>query len=67
MGWGINPREGGVPQGRSGRAENLVPIGIRSRTVQSVVSRYTDRATRFVVDYPVQIPWRNAVSVSCIS
>jgi len=30
----------GGPQGRSGRAENLVPIGIRSRTVQPVVSRY---------------------------
>ena len=29
-------------QGRSGRAENLVPTGIRSRTVQPVVSRYTD-------------------------
>ena len=26
----------GGPQGRSGRAENLVPIGIRSRTVQTV-------------------------------
>ena len=33
------------PQGRSGRAENLVPIGIRSRTVQPVVS-HTDWATR---------------------
>jgi len=33
------------PQGRSGRAENLVPTGIRSWTVQPVVSRYTDRAT----------------------
>ena len=33
------------PQGRSGRAENLVPTGIRSRTVQPVVSRYTDWAT----------------------
>jgi hypothetical protein len=32
----------GRPQGRSGRAENLVPTGIRSRTVQPVVSRYTD-------------------------
>jgi len=32
----------GGPQGRSGRAENLVPTGIRSRTVQPVVSRYTD-------------------------
>ena len=30
------------PQGRSGRAENLVPTWIRSRTVQPVVSRYTD-------------------------
>ena len=36
----------GGPQGRSGRAENLVPTGICSRTVQPVVSRYTDWATR---------------------
>jgi len=36
----------GEPQHRSGRAENLVPSGIRSRTVQPVVSRYTDWATR---------------------
>ena len=36
----------GGPQGRSGRAENLVRTGIRSRTVQPVVSRYTDWATR---------------------
>ena len=35
----------GGPQGRSGRAEYLVPTGIRSRTVQPVVSRYTDWAT----------------------
>ena len=28
------------PQGQSGRVENLVPTGIRSRTVQSVASRY---------------------------
>jgi len=32
----------GGPQGRSGRAKNLVPTGIRSRTVQPVVSRYND-------------------------
>ena len=32
-------------RGRSGQAENLVPTGIRSRIVQPVVSRYTDRAT----------------------
>ena len=32
----------GGPQGRSGRAENLVPTGTRFRTVQPVVSRYTD-------------------------
>ena len=30
------------PQGRSGRAENLVPTGIRSRIVQPVVSRSTN-------------------------
>jgi len=30
-------RQGG-PQGRSGREENLVPAGIRSRTFQPVVS-----------------------------
>ena len=35
----------GEPQGRSGRAENLVPTGIRSRIVQPVVSRYTNWAT----------------------
>jgi len=29
-------RRPGGPQGRSGRAENLVPTGIRSRTVQPV-------------------------------
>ena len=35
----------GGPQGLSGRVENLVPTRIRSRTVQPVVSRYTDWAT----------------------
>ena len=35
----------GGPQGRSGWAEKLVPNGIRSRNVRSVVSRYTDWAT----------------------
>jgi len=40
----FNRRLGG-PQGRSGRAENLVPTGIRTRNVQPVVSRYTDWAT----------------------
>jgi len=38
-------RLGGL-QGRSGRAENFVPTGIRSRTVQSIVSRYSDWATQ---------------------
>ena len=33
------------PQGRSRRVENLVPTGIRSRTFQPAVSRYTDWAT----------------------
>jgi len=32
----------GEPQGRSGLSENLVLTGVRSRTVQPVVSRYTD-------------------------
>jgi len=32
----------GGPQGRYERVENLVPTRIRSRTVQPVVSRYTD-------------------------
>jgi len=32
-------------QERSGRVENIVPTGIRSRTVQPVVSCYTDWAT----------------------
>jgi len=36
----------GGPHGRSGRAENLVPTGIRSRIFQPVVCRYTDWATR---------------------
>jgi len=36
----------GGPQGRSGQTENLVSTGIRSRTVQPVVGRYTDWATR---------------------
>ena len=35
----------GEHQDRSGRAENPVPTGIRSRIVQPVVSRYTDWAT----------------------
>ena len=35
----------GGPQGHSGQAENPVPTGIRSRTVQPVVTRYTDWAT----------------------
>ena len=32
----------GGPQGRSGQAEYIVPTVIGSRTVQLVVSRYTD-------------------------
>jgi len=35
----------GGPQGQSGRVESLVPTGIRSRTVQPLVSRYTNWAT----------------------
>ena len=36
----------GGPQGRSGRAENLASPEFDPRTVQPVVSRYTDWATR---------------------
>jgi len=65
MGWGFSPTLRpplpprktryplycmlGGPQGRSGQAENLVPTGIRSRTVQPIVSRYTDWVTRPVI------------------
>jgi len=38
----------GGSQDRSGRAENLVATGIRSRTVQPVVSRYTDWRVFFI-------------------
>ena len=43
----------GGSQGRSGRAENLVPTGIWSQTVQPVVIRYTDWATR-----PTEQTWK---------
>ena len=36
----------GGPEGRCGRAENLVPTGIQSRTVQPAVSHYTVWPTR---------------------
>jgi len=36
----------GGPQGQYGQAENLIPTRIRSRTVQPIVSRYTNWATR---------------------
>ena len=45
----------GGPQGRSGRAENLVPTGIRSRIVQPVVSHYTDWATLPIIALTVRI------------
>jgi len=38
-------RLGGL-QGQSRQVENLVPTGIRSRTVQPAVSRYSDWTTR---------------------
>ena len=41
----------GGPQGRSGRTENLVPNGNRFRTVQPVVSHYTDLVIRPVYIY----------------
>ena len=42
----------GEPHRRSERAENLVPTGIRYRTVQPVVNRYTDWAT-WPTDYTI--------------
>jgi len=45
----------GGPQGRSGRAENFVPTGIRSWIVQPVVSRSTDWATRPTIIYQYQV------------
>ena len=41
----------GGPQGRSGRAENLVPTGIRSRTFQPVVSHYNIRIYIYIYIY----------------
>jgi len=51
----------GVPQGRSGRAENFVPTEIRSRTFQPVVSRYTDWATQ-PISYDVLGSWNEMYS-----
>ena len=50
---GTRYRRLGGPQRRSGGAENLVPTGIRSRTFQTVVSRYTDWATELVVYFAI--------------
>ena len=48
----------GGPQGQSGWVENLFHTGIRSRTVQPVVSRYADWATRPTLStVPPQIYW----------
>jgi len=57
------PRRLGGPQGWSGRAENPVPTGIRSRTVQPVVSRYTDWATRSIyIRIILKGSYRNMIS-----
>jgi len=45
----------GGPHCRSGRAENLVPTGIRSLSVQPGVSGYTDWATRPTVKSSYEI------------
>jgi len=55
-------RKLGGPQGRSGWAENLVPTGIRSRTVQSIVNHYTDWAT-----WPTIIQWYIVINVQASS
>ena len=63
----------GGPQDRSGRAENLVPIGIRSRTVQPIVSRYTEWTTRpttligkFIIRFDARsLTWPCVLSFYC--
>ena len=48
----------GGPQGQSGRAENLASTGIRFRTVQPVVSHYTDWATQpTIIIIIIQLSW----------
>ena len=42
------------PQGRSGRAEHLAPPGFDPRTVQPLVSRYADWATRPTINKYIQ-------------
>jgi len=49
----------GGTQGRSGRAENLVPTGIRSRTFQPVVIHYTDWATRPTISASIWFYYKN--------
>ena len=52
----------GGPQGRYGRVENLVLPGFDSRTVQPVVSRYTDYANRPIYIYNTVVgtlDWKN--------
>ena len=56
----------GGTQGRSGQAENLVPTGIRSRTVQPVVSRYTDWATRPTVNTNKDFQNTGRDNINCI-
>jgi len=55
----------GGSQGRSGRAENLVPTGIWSRTVQPIVSRYTDSASRLTHLYTAWFKTRDSISYVC--
>ena len=57
----------GGTQGRSGRAENLVSTGIRFRTVQPVVSRYTDWATGPTATCKTTPYYRRCWSPICIS
>ena len=52
----------GGPQGQSGRAENLVPTGIGSQTVQPVVSCYTELPGPHYCDV---VSW-NAVYDCCV-
>ena len=60
-------RKLGGPQGRSGRAENLAPPGFDPWTVQPVVSRYIDWATRPTTHSIYHVLIHNIASVSSIA
>jgi len=59
----------GGPQGRSGRAENLVPTEIRSRTVQPVAHSLYRLSYRAHIYWVLSIKWlhMNTINITAIS